>query len=178
MPDLKYANHHFRRASDFLATFLTWLAAVVVLLPLLAIFGYLIYRGIGSLNGAFFTQIPKPVGEMGGGMANAIVGSGVILGIASLIGIPLGMGAGIYLAEYGRGGLGNIVRFTADVLNGIPSIVMGIAIYALVVVRQKHFSAFSGVNISGPSPHFLFHLSPHIGSMPICNPSAAALSTM
>ena len=144
MPDLKDSNHRLRWFADHLATFLTWLAATLVLVPLIAIFGYLVYRGIGSLNWAFFTQIPRPVGEMGGGMANAIVGSGVILGIATLIGVPLGMGAGVYLAEYGRGGFGNVVRFTADVLNGIPSIVMGIAVYALVVVRQKHFSAFSG----------------------------------
>ena len=145
MPSRKADFKRLRRmATDQLATGLAWLAAVVVLIPLVAIFGYLVYRGIGSLNLDFFTQNPKPVGESGGGMANAIVGSGVILGIASLIGIPLGVGSGVYLAEYGRGRFGNLVRFTADVLNGIPSIVMGIAIYALVVVRQKHFSALSG----------------------------------
>ena len=138
------ARHHFRQSVDRLITGLTWLAAVLVLLPLFLIFGYLVYRGLGSLNVAFFTQIPKPVGESGGGMANAIAGSAMILAIASAIGIPLGMGSGIYLAEYGRGKFGNLVRFTADVLNGIPSIVMGIAIYALVVVRQKHFSALAG----------------------------------
>ena len=140
----KTARHHFRQSVDTLVTALTWLAAILVLLPLFLIFGYLLYRGLGSLNVAFFTQIPKPVGESGGGMANAIVGSAMILAIASAIGIPLGMGSGIYLAEYGRGKFGNLVRFTADVLNGIPSIVMGIAIYALVVVRQKHFSALAG----------------------------------
>src|SRR4051812_26113590 len=129
---------------DHLATALSWLAAALVLLPLMAIFGYLVYRGIGAVDWAFFTQIPKPVGESGGGMANAIIGSGIVLGIASLIGVPLGVGSGIYLAEFGRGKFGNLVRFTADVLNGIPSIVMGIAVYALVVVRQKHFSALSG----------------------------------
>jgi phosphate transport system permease protein len=139
-------NHsHTRRfLVDHLATFLSWSAAILVLVPLFAIFGYLVYRGIGSLDWAFFTQIPKPVGESGGGMANAIVGSAVILGIGSLIGVPLGVGSGVYLAEYGRGRLGDIVRFTADVLNGIPSIVMGIAVYALIVIRQKHFSAFAG----------------------------------
>jgi phosphate transport system permease protein len=129
---------------DRLATALAWMAAIVVLVPLLAIFGYLIYRGIGSLDWAFFTQTPKPVGESGGGMANAIIGSGVILGVASLIGVPLGIGSGVYLAEYGRGRFGDAVRFTADVLNGIPSIVMGIAVYALIVIRQKHFSALAG----------------------------------
>ena len=86
-----------------------------------------------------------PVGEPGGGMANAIVGSGVILGLASLLGIPVGIGAGVYLAEYARGTwLGAAVRFTADVLNGVPSIVMGLAAYALIVARQQHFSGMAG----------------------------------
>jgi phosphate transport system permease protein len=119
-------------------------AAVLVIVPLMAIFVYLLIKGVGALNWAFLTQTPKPVGEVGGGMANAIVGSGVILGIASLIGIPIGIGCGIYLAEYGRGRFGDLVRFTADVLNGVPSIVIGIAVYSLIVIRQKHFSAFSG----------------------------------
>jgi len=144
MPKYSPVRDNFRLRVDHVATALAWLAAIMVLIPLFAIFGYLVYRGIGSLDWAFFTQTPKPVGEAGGGMANAIVGSAMILGIASSIGIPLGVGSGIYLAEYGRGKFGNIIRFTADVLNGIPSIVMGIAIYALVVLRQKHFSALSG----------------------------------
>jgi phosphate transport system permease protein len=130
--------------ADKIATSLTWLAAILVLAPLVAIFGYLLLRGIGSLDWAFFTEIPKPVGEKGGGMANAIVGSGIILGIGALIGVPFGIGAGIYLAEYGRNRFGNVVRFTADVLNGVPSIVMGISAYALIVVPQKHFSAIAG----------------------------------
>ncbi len=117
---------------------------ILVIAPLLAIFGYLVARGIGSLNLAFFTHLPVPVGEKGGGMANAIVGSGLILLIASIIGVPLGIGAGIYVAEFGRGRLAPLVRFTADVLNGVPSIVIGIVAYALVVLRQKHFSALSG----------------------------------
>jgi phosphate transport system permease protein len=137
-------NHLWRVGMDYFVTALTWLAAVAVLIPLAAIFGYLVYRGIGSLDWAFFTQIPKPVGEVGGGMANAIVGSGILLGMGSLIGVPLGIGAGIYLAEFGRGRFGDLVRFTADVLNGVPSIVMGISVYALIVVRQKHFSGFAG----------------------------------
>ncbi len=119
-------------------------AAVLVIVPLMAIFIYLLIKGMGALNWAFLTQTPKPVGEPGGGMANAIVGSGVILAIASLIGIPMGIGCGIYLAEYGRNRFGDVVRFTADVLNGVPSIVIGIAVYSLIVIRQKHFSAFSG----------------------------------
>lgn len=119
-------------------------SAVLVLVPLLAIFVYLLIKGMGSLNWAFLTQIPKPVGEPGGGMANAMMGSGLILLIASVIGIPMGIGCGIFLAEYGRNRYGDFVRFTADVLNGVPSIVIGIVAYSLVVLQQKHFSAYSG----------------------------------
>ena len=120
------------------------LTVLLVLLPLVAIFGYLVYRGIGSINWAFLTQTPKPVGEEGGGMANAIVGSAFILGIASIIGVPFGIGAGIYLAEFGRNRLGSAIRFTADVLNGVPSIVIGIVAYSIVVLYQRHFSALAG----------------------------------
>ncbi len=134
-----------RRFTDLLVTGLSVLSTVIVLVPLVAILGYLLYKGASSLNFAFFTKTPAPVGQAGGGMANAIVGSGVVLGIASLFGIPLGIGAGVYLAEYGRNGIfANIVRFTADVLNGVPSIVMGIAAYALIVTKQQHFSALAG----------------------------------
>jgi phosphate transport system permease protein len=136
----------FRRtAMNNLITALAVLSTVVVITPLLLILGYLIYKGASSLNFAFFTQIPRPVGEEGGGMANSIVGSGVILALASLMGIPVGIAAGVYLAEFGRGkALATAVRFTADVLNGVPSIVMGISIYSLIVMQQKHFSAFAG----------------------------------
>lgn len=134
-----------RGATDHLVTGLAVLATALVILPLVAIFAYLVYKGASSLNLAFFTKVQKPPGELGGGMAHAIVGSGVLLGIASVIGVPIGIGAGIYLAEFGRGTkLANAVRFTADVLNGVPSIVMGLAAYALVVVPQHHFSAFAG----------------------------------
>ena len=106
---------------------------------------YLIYKGAVSLNLDFFTRNPVPVGELGGGMANAIVGSAILLGVGSLIGVPVGISGGIFLAEFGRGSrLATAIRFTADVLNGVPSIVMGIAIYSLIVVPQKHFSALSG----------------------------------
>jgi phosphate transport system permease protein len=103
----------------------------------------LMYRGIGSINWAFLTQTPKPVGEAGGGMANAIVGSIFILGIASLIGVPFGVGAGIYLAEFGRNRFGSAIRFTADVLNGVPSIVIGIVGWS-ILVRGRGFSALAG----------------------------------
>jgi phosphate transport system permease protein len=133
-----------RRITNFVMTGSAALAAVLVLAPLIAIFGYLVYRGVGAINWAFLTQLPKPVGEIGGGMGNGIVGSAMILGIGSLIGVPLGVGSGIYLSEFGRNKYSQIIRFTADVLNGVPSIVMGIAVYALVVLRQGHFSALSG----------------------------------
>ena len=131
--------------TDGFATGAAILSTILVVMPLVAIFGYLIYKGASSVNLAFFTQIPKPVGESGGGMANAIVGSAVLLALASVVGVPFGIGAGIFLAEFGRGTkLANAVRFTADVLNGVPSIVMGLAAYSLIVVPQKHFSALSG----------------------------------
>jgi phosphate ABC transporter, permease protein PstA len=133
-----------RRVSNGLANFLCVAAVVLVLAPLCAIFFYLIVKGAGSINLAFITNTPKPVGETGGGFGNAIVGSMYILGIASVIGVPLGVGAGIYLSEYSRGMLGNVIRFTTDVLNGVPSIVVGVVAYSLIVLQQKHFSALAG----------------------------------
>ncbi len=134
-----------RNATNYFVSTLAILATIVVIMPLVAILFYIIYMGASSLNLAFFTHIPAPVGEAGGGMANSIVGSGIILGLASLMGIPIGIAAGVYLAEFGQGTfLANAIRFTADVLNGVPSIVMGISIYSLVVMQQKHFSALAG----------------------------------
>ena len=152
MPETKKSAHSEvvppiswrRRFTDHFMTGVAVLTVVLVLVPLFAIFAYLVYRGVGSLNWAFLTQTPKPVGEAGGGMANAIVGSGFILALASILGVPLGVGAGIYLAEYGRNRLGDVIRFTADVLNGVPSIVIGIVAYSIVVLYQKHFSALAG----------------------------------
>jgi phosphate transport system permease protein len=138
-------NRAIRTATNYFVSGLCILATILVILPLLAILFYLIYKGASSLNLAFFTHVPAPVGETGGGMANSIVGSGIILFLASLMGIPIGIAAGVYLAEFGRGKtLANAIRFTADVLNGVPSIVMGISIYSLIVVQQKHFSALAG----------------------------------
>src|SRR5258707_2747577 len=133
-----------RRITDHVMTGLAVLTVVLVLAPLFAIFAYLVYRGVGSINWAFLTQTPKPVGEAGGGMANAIVGSAFILALASVLGVPVGVGAGIYLAEFGRNRFGDVIRFTADVLNGVPSIVVGIVAYSIVVLSQKHFSALAG----------------------------------
>ena len=139
------ANHTWRMLANHAATALAVVSTILVVAPLVAIFIYLVYKGASSLNLAFFTKVPAPVGENGGGMANAIVGSGILLALSSLLGVPIGIGAGIFLSEFGRGGrLANLVRFTADVLNGVPSIVMGISVYSLIVLPQKHFSALSG----------------------------------
>ena len=141
-----------RAVTDHAVTVLAILATILVIVPLAVIFAELIYKGASSLDWNFFTKIPAPEGETGGGMANAILGSAVLLGLASLIGIPIGIGSGVYLAEFGRGTkLANAVRFTADVLNGVPSIVMGVTAYALIVATHVsflpflgHFSALSG----------------------------------
>jgi phosphate transport system permease protein len=137
-------NSARRYAVNHLVTGLAMLSTVLVIAPLVAILIYLIYMGASSLNLAFFTHLPAPVGETGGGMANAMVGSGIVLALASLMGIPVGIAAGVYLAEFGHGKLiASAVRFTADVLSGVPSIVMGLAIFALLV-QGRHYSAFSG----------------------------------
>jgi phosphate transport system permease protein len=133
-----------RRLTNWLALGSITLAALIVTVPLFLILGTVVVRGLGTFNWAFLTQIPKPIGEEGGGMGNAILGSVLLLGFASLIGVPLGIGAGIFLAEYGRNKFGNLVRFTADVLNGVPSVVIGMTAWALVVVPQGHFSLISG----------------------------------
>lgn len=133
-----------RKLSNGVALGLITLAALIVTVPLFLILGTVIFRGIGELNWTFLSHIPNGPGEPGGGMANAIGGSLMLLGLASLIGVPMGIGTGVFLAEYGRNKFGNIVRFTADVLNGVPSIVIGLTAYALVVMTQKHFSMLAG----------------------------------
>ena len=132
-----------RRITDRVMTGVAVLTVLLVLAPLIAIFGYVVYRGVGAINWAFLTQTPKPVGEAGGGMANAIMGSVLILGIASVVGVPFGIGAGIYLAEFGRNRLGSSIRFTSDVLSGVPSIVIGIVAWG-ILVRGRGFSALAG----------------------------------
>lgn len=122
---------------------LTYLAAILATLPLILILGHIVAKGASSLSLAFFTHMPKPVGEVGGGMANAIVGTLILIGVASLIGLPIGIGAGLYLAEKRGTPLANTVRFLADVLNGLPSIVIGIFAWELLV-RRAGFSAFAG----------------------------------
>lgn len=118
--------------------------AVLVIAPLALILLHLLKSGLGAVNLEFFTQLPKPVGEAGGGMANAIVGTLILLGIALVIGVPAGLLGGVYLSEFGGQRLNFWVRFGADVLNGVPSIVWGMTAYSIAVVPFKSFSAYSG----------------------------------
>jgi phosphate transport system permease protein len=133
-----------RRATGRLFEALCVLASFAGVGILLAILIYIVRQGAGALDFAFFTDMPKPVGESGGGVANAIVGTLLIVALGGVIALPVGIGAGIYLAEFGRGRFANLVRLTADVLTGVPSIVIGILAYELVVVTMHHFSALAG----------------------------------
>ncbi len=119
-------------------------SVVVAVAPLILILGTLIIRGAGSLNFAFFTRMPAPAGEAGGGVAHAIVGTLLMVGAAGLIGLPLGIGAGVFCSEFPRSKLATTARFVADVMNGTPSIVIGVVAWTLIVARQKHFSGFAG----------------------------------
>lgn len=133
-----------RKLYSNVVVFLCGTAVVVALIPLTFIFIYVIKQGFSSLNWDFFTRMPKPVGEAGGGFANAIVGTLMLITIGSAVAIPVGLIAGTYLSEYSGKPFASVVRFTADVLNGIPSIVIGIFAYGLAVLPVKHFSALAG----------------------------------
>jgi phosphate transport system permease protein len=137
-------NHLWRRFKSALVSFGTFAAAVLVIAPLRLVFLHLVINGASSVNWDFFTQLPKPVGTAGGGMVNAIVGTFELLALACVIGIPVGVLGGVYLAEYGSARVNSVVRFIADVLNGIPSITWGVVVYGLVVLRFKGFSAYAG----------------------------------
>src|SRR5580704_7341631 len=132
-----------RLVSNFMLT-MTCVCALISVSVLFFILGYLVYHGGASISWNFFTKLPAPVGETGGGMANAIVGSAKLLLIASLIGIPIGFFGAIYLAEFSGGTTAFIVRYAADLLNGVPSIVIGIFAYALVVLPFKRYSTLAG----------------------------------
>ena len=132
-----------RRMTSAVMTGATALCTLLAVGALLIILGYIAWQGIGSLNLRFLIESPKPVGE-GGGIGNAILGSLVLLAISSVIGLPLGICVGVYLSEIGRGRFGNTVRFIVDTLTGIPSIVTGVFIYAILVLPMKHFSAIAG----------------------------------
>jgi phosphate transport system permease protein len=137
------AGNGRRRATNTVMTTLTALCAFVAVTILLLILGYIAYRGLTSINLTFLTDTPRPVGE-GGGIGNAITGTFVLLLLACLFGLPVGISAGVYLAEFGDNWFGSVVRFLADTLTGVPSIVVGVFVYALIVEPQKHFSTLAG----------------------------------
>lgn len=134
----------WRRLLNITALVLAGVCAILVMAPVFVILAYLVINGIRSLNIEFLTSLPKAPGEPGGGMANAIVGSFYIVGLATIMAIPFGVGAGVYLAEFGRTRYANMIRFMADVLNGVPSIVIGVSVWALLVVPMRSFSALAG----------------------------------
>lgn len=137
-------QHTWRKIKSGLACIIAFVSAVLVISPLGLVFFYLLIHGAGSVNWDFFTKLPTPVGAVGGGMANAIVGSLELLALAGTIGIPVGVLGGVYLAEYGSARINSVLRFLADVLNGIPSITWGVVVYGLIVLRFKGFSAYAG----------------------------------
>ncbi|HYS54993.1 MAG TPA: phosphate ABC transporter permease PstA [Thermoanaerobaculia bacterium] len=138
------SNARIRKIISAIAESLCGLAVLIALVPLVLILFYVVKHGFTSLNWAFFTQMPKPVGEVGGGMANAIVGTLILIAIAALFAVPFGCLCGIHLSEYPASKFSSIVRFAADVLNGVPSIVVGIFAYGLVVLPVRRFSAMAG----------------------------------
>ena len=146
MPAHNYLRRKFINA---LMQCLTCFCALLVVVPLCLVFYHVLKSGLGAVNWAFFTQLPKPVGETGGGMANAVVGTFELLGLAALIGVPIGVLGGIYLSEYGTVRMNWAIRFGADVLNGVPSIIWGMVVWALVVVPTKSFSAWAGGIVLG-----------------------------
>jgi phosphate transport system permease protein len=140
----KTGSYAIRKLKSDVMMTITVAATVATLIPLFLVLGYLLYKGFSSLNWAFFFNMPAPVGEKGGGMANAIVGTFEVVGIAGLIGIPVGIGAGLFLAEHRGSRLADSIRFCADVMMGIPSIVIGIFAYAVIVRPMGRFSTFAG----------------------------------
>jgi phosphate transport system permease protein len=142
---LERRDHHtWRKIKSAMASGIAFVSGVLVIAPLGLVFFYLLVNGAGSVNWDFFTKLPAPVGVVGGGMVNAIAGSLELLAIAAVIGIPIGVLGGVYLAEYGSARINSVLRFLADVLNGVPSITWGVVVYGLVVLRFKGFSAYAG----------------------------------
>jgi phosphate transport system permease protein len=142
--NLGSATYVRRKLTDRIVRGLCVLGTVIAIIPLVSVLYYVLVRGIGGINLDFFTELPKPVGETGGGMGNALLGTLKLVGLAALFGIPPGVLAGIYLAEFGNTKFGHAVRFAADVMSGVPSITVGIFVYSLVVVTTKQFSALAG----------------------------------
>ncbi len=137
-------NHQWRQMKNAFASILFFLSAILVVAPLGLVFYYLLKNGASSINWAFFTRLPTPVGVSGGGMVNAIIGTIQLLCLAAAIGVPLGILGGVYLAEYGSNRGNSMLRFVADVLNGVPSIIWGVVVYGLAVLPFKGFSAYAG----------------------------------
>jgi phosphate transport system permease protein len=133
-----------RKTVDIAMTWLTGLFTVMAAGLLVFILGYLLMKGGMSLSWNFFTRLPAPVGETGGGMANALLGSVKVLTLATVAGVPVGFLAGVYLAEYAGAAYASVIRFVTDLLNGVPSIVIGIFAYTVVVLKTKHFSTYAG----------------------------------
>jgi phosphate transport system permease protein len=142
--NLGSATYVRRNITDRIVRGLCVVATIIAIIPLASVLYYVVVRGIGGINLEFFTELPKPVGETGGGMGNALVGTLKLVGLAALFGIPPGVLAGVYLAEFGNSKFGQAVRFAADVMSGVPSITVGIFVYSLVVVTTKQFSALAG----------------------------------
>jgi phosphate transport system permease protein len=137
-------NYQRRKVTNVVMMALCVASALVAVGVLVIVFGYTLMQGVGALNLDFFIEMPAPVGEPGGGMANALAGTGILIGLGALIGLPTGIMAGIYLAENSKAPFATVVRFMADKLSGIPSIVVGVVAYVLVVLPMKHFSALAG----------------------------------
>ncbi len=135
---------YYRKYKSYVMYGLCILSALIALIPLLLIFYHTISLGVSALNVDFFTKLPKPVGEPGGGLANAIIGTIILVGLGSIVGLPVGVFAGVYLSEFGNNKFATIIRFLTDVLNGVPSIVIGVVAYTIVVLPMKHFSAYAG----------------------------------
>jgi phosphate transport system permease protein len=142
-------NHNWRQFKSVLMQVSTFVCAILVVTPLVLVFYHLIKLGFSSINLAFFTQLPKAVGESGGGMGNAIAGTFILLGQAAVVGVPVGVLGGVFLSEYGTSKLNWWIRFAADILNGVPSITWGIVVYALMVVPMHGFSALAGGVVLG-----------------------------
>ncbi|MDO8672313.1 MAG: phosphate ABC transporter permease PstA [Dehalococcoidia bacterium] len=141
---MNFRSHRWRKAKNLVMMALMVACVVVALVPLVSILGYVAVRGGSALNVAFLTQLPKPVGEVGGGMANAMVGTLILLGLACCVSLPVGILAGVHLAEFGHGWFSSLVRFTTEVLTGIPSITIGIFVYTVIVLPMRSFSAIAG----------------------------------
>ena len=137
-------RYRWRKITNVIMVGATALSATLAALALIAVLAFVLINGFSALNADYFLRLPTPVGVPGGGVANAIVGSLIVVGLATLFAVPVGLGTGIYLSEFGDNRFGDLVRYLTDVLAGVPSIVMGIFAYTIIVARQGHFSALSG----------------------------------